>query len=68
MKLLQKIIENAWEDRAFLKEENTIKSIIKVIDLLDEGTLRVAELNSSSTAVNVERDGLDPIRVSIALN
>jgi hypothetical protein len=29
---------------------------------------RVAELNSSSTAVNVERDGLDPIRVSIALN
>ncbi len=29
---------------------------------------RVAELNSSPTAVNAERDGLDPIRVSIALN
>ncbi|MBT3547388.1 MAG: 2,3,4,5-tetrahydropyridine-2,6-dicarboxylate N-succinyltransferase [Flavobacterium sp.] len=52
MKLLQKIIENAWEDRAFLKEENTIKSIIKVIDLLDEGTLRVAELKNTEWFVN----------------
>jgi len=52
MKLLQKIIENAWGDRTFLKEENTIKSIIKVIDLLDEGTLRVAELKNTEWFVN----------------
>ena len=52
MKLLQEIIENAWGDRTLLKEENTIKSIIKVIDLLDEGTLRVAELKNTEWFVN----------------
>jgi 2,3,4,5-tetrahydropyridine-2-carboxylate N-succinyltransferase len=37
MNSLQEIIENAWEDRTFLKEEYTINAIRSVIDLLDNG-------------------------------
>ncbi len=52
MNSLQEIIENAWEDRALLKEEKTINSIRKVIDLLDDGTLRVAEPKDGDWQVN----------------
>tara|TARA_B110000003_G_scaffold75493_1_gene77069 strand:+ start:9418 stop:10233 length:816 start_codon:yes stop_codon:yes gene_type:complete len=52
MKSLQETIENAWLNRALLKEENTIKGIRKVIDLLDEGTLRVAEPIEGEWLVN----------------
>ena len=43
MKQLQQNIEDAWEDRSLLTNEVTIESIRSVIDLLDAGTLRVAE-------------------------
>ena len=43
MNSLQEIIEKAWENRELLKEEKTTTAIRKVIDLLDEGALRVAE-------------------------
>ena len=43
MKDITKIIETAWDNRELLKEENTIDAIRKVVDLLDEGELRVAE-------------------------
>ncbi|WP_299368606.1 2,3,4,5-tetrahydropyridine-2,6-dicarboxylate N-succinyltransferase [Winogradskyella sp.] len=43
MKELQQIIENAWNDRSQLKNEETNKAIRKVIDLIDIGSLRVAE-------------------------
>ena len=52
MNSLQEIIENAWEDRALLKEQTTINSIREVIDLLDTGVLRVAEPNGSDWQVN----------------
>jgi 2,3,4,5-tetrahydropyridine-2-carboxylate N-succinyltransferase len=52
MNSLQVIIENAWEDRALLKEQTTINSIREVIDLLDTGVLRVAEPNGSDWQVN----------------
>ncbi len=52
MKTLQKIIENAWNNRALLQEENTINAIHKVIDLLDEGTLRVAAPITNGWQVN----------------
>jgi 2,3,4,5-tetrahydropyridine-2-carboxylate N-succinyltransferase len=52
MNSLQEIIENAWEDRALLKEQTTINSIREVIDLLDTGVLRVAEPNGSDWLVN----------------
>lgn len=52
MNSLQEIIENAWEDRALLKEQTTINSIREVIDLLDTGVLRVAEPKGSDWQVN----------------
>lgn len=52
MNSLQKIIENAWNDRVLLKEKDTINAIRKVIDLLDMGTLRVAEPKGVDWTVN----------------
>ena len=52
MEKLREIIENAWNDRALLKEEITINAIRKVVDLLDAGTLRVAEPTAKGWQVN----------------
>ena len=52
MKELQEIIEKAWDDRTLLSDKKTIESIRKVVDLLDEGTLRVAEPTTSGWQVN----------------
>ena len=49
---LENIINNAWENRLLLKEKNTIKSIEKVINLLDEGEIRVAEKNNNTWEIN----------------
>ena len=49
---LQQIIESAWEDRSLLASENTQNAIKKVIDLLDQGTLRVATPLESGWQVN----------------
>jgi len=49
---LQSIIENAWNDRNLLQEQKTINAIRKVIDLLDVGTLRVAEPTDNGWQVN----------------
>ncbi len=52
MDALQSIIEKAWENRALLQEETTTKAIRDVIDLLDSGTLRVAQPTSNGWQVN----------------
>ena len=52
MENLQKVIEKAWENRSLLKVEETQKAIRKVIDLLDNGILRVAEPVKSGWKVN----------------
>ncbi|WP_459926275.1 2,3,4,5-tetrahydropyridine-2,6-dicarboxylate N-succinyltransferase [Flavobacterium covae] len=52
MQNLQNIIEKAWEDRSLLQEEATQKAIREVINLLDAGTLRVAEPISDGWQVN----------------
>jgi 2,3,4,5-tetrahydropyridine-2-carboxylate N-succinyltransferase len=52
MENLRETIENAWINRALLKEVNTILAIRKVIDLLDAGTLRVAEPTANGWQVN----------------
>jgi 2,3,4,5-tetrahydropyridine-2-carboxylate N-succinyltransferase len=52
MKEIRNIIESAWEDRALLKEQNTIDTIRKVVDLLDKGILRVAEPTADGWQVN----------------
>ena len=52
MKEIRDIIETAWENRELLKEQNTIDTIRKVIDLLDKGQLRVAEPTTDGWQVN----------------
>ena len=52
MNALQTTIEQAWENRALLQEEKTTSAIREVIDLLDVGTLRVAEPTSDGWKVN----------------
>jgi 2,3,4,5-tetrahydropyridine-2-carboxylate N-succinyltransferase len=49
---LQPIIEKAWENRALLQEENTTAAIREVIELLDNGKLRVAEPTTNGWKVN----------------
>lgn len=49
---LREIIESAWDNRDLLKEEATTSAIRKVIDLLDEGSLRVAEPTADGWQVN----------------
>jgi len=43
MKSIQNFIEQAWENKELLKEENYKNAIRKVIELLDKGALRIAE-------------------------
>ena len=52
MEALKIIIENAWNDRSLLQNEATTTAIRSVIDLLDAGTLRVAEPTSNGWQVN----------------
>ncbi len=49
---LRQIIEQAWNDRALLKEASTQSAIRSVVDQLDKGTLRVAEPVSGGWHVN----------------
>ncbi|AUC84886.1 2,3,4,5-tetrahydropyridine-2,6-dicarboxylate N-succinyltransferase [Polaribacter sp. ALD11] len=52
MKEIREIIESAWENRDLLKEQNTVDTIRKVVDLLDKGELRVAEPTTGGWQVN----------------
>ena len=52
MKEIQEVIEKAWDNRDLLKEQATQDTIRKVIDLLDVGTLRVAEPTENGWQVN----------------
>jgi len=53
MKSIQNFIEQAWENKELLKEENYKNAIRKVIELLDKGSIRVAEpLENGSWKVN----------------
>ena len=49
---LQSIIENAWDNRELLQENTTQKAIREVVELLDTGSLRVAEPIASGWQVN----------------
>lgn len=52
MNNLQSIIEKAWNNRDLLKEKTTTDAIKKVVDLLDAGSLRVAEPDVDKWQVN----------------
>lgn len=52
MKHLQEFIENAWNDRSLLQNQDTQEAIREVIELIDSGKLRVAEPNGSEWQIN----------------
>ncbi len=52
MQQLKTLIEKAWDDRANLSSTETVAAIRKVISLLDEGRLRVAEPIADGWQVN----------------
>ncbi len=52
MNQLQNIIEEAWEDRSLLENPVTQNAIREVVELLDGGTLRVAEPQADGWKVN----------------
>ncbi len=52
MNHLRETIEQAWENRSLLQDEKVIASIEKVVALLDEGTIRVAEPTPDGWQVN----------------
>ena len=52
MKILQETIEKAWEDRSLLTDSDTIDAIRRVLLLLDDGDLRVAEPTEDGWQVN----------------
>jgi len=43
MENLQHIIENAWEDRNQLQNKPTQEAVLRVLEMLDQGELRVAQ-------------------------
>lgn len=49
---MRQIIENAWENRALLKENATIEAIESVIEKLDKGELRIADPEGDGWKVN----------------
>ncbi|NJB37537.1 2,3,4,5-tetrahydropyridine-2,6-dicarboxylate N-succinyltransferase [Croceivirga sp. JEA036] len=49
---LKALIEKAWDNRELLKEEATQNAIRKVIDLIDEGSLRCAEPTADGWQIN----------------
>ncbi|NMH29223.1 2,3,4,5-tetrahydropyridine-2,6-dicarboxylate N-succinyltransferase [Flavobacterium silvaticum] len=52
MNHLKETIEKTWENRELLQDAYSLAAIRKVIDLLDEGTLRVAEPTPDGWQVN----------------
>ncbi len=52
MEAIREIIEKAWDNRVLLKEEATQNAIREVVNLLDNGTLRVAEPVENGWQVN----------------
>lgn len=52
MQEIQKIVENAWQDRSLLAQTQTKEAIREVIALLDKGALRVALPTESGWQVN----------------
>jgi 2,3,4,5-tetrahydropyridine-2-carboxylate N-succinyltransferase len=50
--LHKEIIENAWNDRKLLNQEDTRDQIRGVIDMLDKGLIRVAEPTENGWIVN----------------
>lgn len=51
-RIMQSIIESAWENRELLKDKKVVNTVETIIDLLDRGEVRVAEPSDSGWKVN----------------
>lgn len=49
---IQKIIENAWDNRELLKEKETVEAVEHIVAELDKGVLRVASPGDNGWTVN----------------
>ncbi|MEI8045901.1 MAG: 2,3,4,5-tetrahydropyridine-2,6-dicarboxylate N-succinyltransferase [Bacteroidota bacterium] len=49
---LKALIENAWNDRSLLGDEETKNAVYQIVELLDKGIIRVAEPTESEWKVN----------------
>lgn len=49
---MKELIQNAWNDRALLKQPATVDAIKEIIEQLDKGVFRVAEPTESGWKVN----------------
>ena len=49
---LKAVIEEAWNDRNLLKEKSTVEAIDQVIEKLDKGELRTAEIEKGNWVIN----------------
>ncbi|MCT4665667.1 MAG: 2,3,4,5-tetrahydropyridine-2,6-dicarboxylate N-succinyltransferase [Flavobacteriales bacterium] len=49
---MREIIERAWDNRALLQEEDVQNTIREVVEQLDKGLLRIAELTNDGWQVN----------------
>ena len=49
---IKAVIEEAWNDRNLLKEKSTVDAINQVIDKLDKGELRTAEIEKGNWVIN----------------
>ncbi|MFP4488055.1 MAG: 2,3,4,5-tetrahydropyridine-2,6-dicarboxylate N-succinyltransferase [Bacteroidales bacterium] len=52
MNNLKSIIDKAWDNRDLLREDDTKEAVREVIEMLDKGSLRVAEKSGNSWIVN----------------
>ena len=49
---IKAVIEQAWEDKNLLKEKATVDAIDLVIEKLDKGKLRTAEIQNGNWVIN----------------
>ena len=49
---IKTVIEEAWDDRNLLKEKATVDAIDQVIEKLDKGELRTAEIQNANWVIN----------------
>ena len=49
---IKAVIEEAWNDRNLLKEKSTVDAIDQVIEKLDKGELRTAEIEKGNWVIN----------------
>ena len=52
MQQVKNLIEAAWEDRSLLSDKVTQDAIREVVELIDGGTLRVAEPKGDDWQIN----------------